>query len=69
MQSCDFEAGQITSTKISKLTSKILKITSTFDKKKPQNFKKVHLHMQKFICICKSPFAKVHLQKPFTKVL
>ena len=39
MQSYDFEAGQITTTKISKLTSKILKITSTFDKKNPQNFK------------------------------
>ena len=38
-QHCDFEAGQITSTKISKLTSKILEITSTFDKKNPQNFK------------------------------
>ena len=37
-QPCGFEAGQITSNKIPKSTSKILKITSTFDKN-PQNFK------------------------------
>ena len=36
---CDLEVGQITSTKIPKLTSKILKITSTFNQKIPQNFK------------------------------
>ena len=41
MQSCDFEAGQITSTKISKLTSKILIITSIFNQKKSKLKKKL----------------------------